>query len=537
MTIRVLRLIAAGIGGVVITVAGQTSAPPVATTTSAPPVNAQAATTAPPVVAQASTSAPAAFSYETVRERARAMAAKEFKPDLSPELPEELKKLTYDGYQGIHFRPEESLWPNQRLQFSIQFFQRGYLYKEPVRIHFIEAGQVHDFQFSPQQFDYGKTRFTKPLPSGLHFAGLRVVYHSRNLSRQDEVASFLGASYFRIVGIHQRYGSSARGLAIDTAEPKGEEFPRFTEFWIEKPNQLDAHLQIYALLDSPSVTGAYRFVIKPGEITTADVEASVFLRKEVKKLGLAPVTSMFLVGKNRTRFVPDFRPEVHDSDGLLLQPGPEDWQWRPLVNPPKEHHISTYPVEDLWGFGLMQRERDFREYEDLVSRYHQRASLWTEPKSKWGPGTVELVEIPSTTEFNDNIVTYWIPKQKSAAGQDFRYTYSLSALSEDPGAEPSLRVRSTRINPEHDKNPPRFFVDFSGDLPPYLAAGAPLTAKAQASHGEIRNVVVEKNDVIGGWRAFFDLLNAGSEPVDLRLSLFSGEQSVGETWIYHYQNP
>src|SRR5262245_17392297 len=200
-------------------------------------VVAAAQTSPPPAAAQA----PASFTYETLRERARALAGKEFKAVLTPDLPEDLNKLSYDGYQGIRFRPEESLWPNQPLQFSIQFFHRGYLYKEPVRIHVLENGQARDFQFSPQQFDYGKLRFTKPLPNGLDFAGLRVVYHSRNLNRQDEVASFLGASYFRIVGTHQRYGSSARGLAIDTAEPKGEEFPRFTEFWIEKPNQLDGH--------------------------------------------------------------------------------------------------------------------------------------------------------------------------------------------------------------------------------------------------------------------------------------------------------
>ncbi len=229
---------------------------------------------------------------------------------------------------------------DEPLEFTLEFFHPGFLYQDPVLIHRVEEGQVRDFDFSPQQFDYGRVHFPEPLPRGIHFAGLRVLYPVNHAGKQDEVASFIGASCFRLLGARQRYGASFRGLAIDTAEPGGEEFPRFTEFWVEKPGAHSAFIRVFALLDSPRAAGAYQFVLKPGDTTTVEQEASVFIRKEIKKLGLAPLTSMFLVGENRTHFVPDFRPEMHDSDGLLLQMGPGQWLWRPLLNPQRSHRVS-----------------------------------------------------------------------------------------------------------------------------------------------------------------------------------------------------
>ena len=316
---------------------------------------------------------------------------------------------------------------------------RAYLYQDPVLIHLVEEGQVRDFDFSPQQFDYGRVHFPEPLPQDIHFAGLRVLYPVNHPRKQDEVASFIGASYFRLLGARQRYGASFRGLAIDTAEPSGEEFPRFTEFWVEKPGAHSTFLQVFALLDSPRAAGAYRFVIKPGDTTTVEEEASVFIRKEIKKLGLAPMTSMFLVGENRTQCFPDFRPELHDSDGLLLQMGDGQWIWRPLVNPQKNHRVSSFATDNLTGFGLLQRDRDFRSYEDLAARYDLRPSLWVQPATNWGAGAVELVEIPTPNEFHDNVVAYWVPKQKPAPGQEFHWAGTLSTFLTGPG-HPALET-------------------------------------------------------------------------------------------------
>jgi glucans biosynthesis protein len=296
-------------------------------------------------------------------------------------------------------------------------------------------------------------------------------------------------------------------------------------------------MQFYALLDSPSVAGAFRFVLKPGEITFVDVEGSLFVRKEGKKLGLAALTSMCLFGKNKTRFIPDFRPEAHDSDGLLIQTAAGEWEWRPLVNPPKEHRITRFAADDVAGFGLMQRERDYRSYHDLVSRFELRPSLWVKPLNKWGPGTIELVEIPTPSEWNDNMVAYWVPKQKIAAGQELRWSYTISARLDEPERPPLLRVEGTRITPEHDKLPTRFVVDFTGTPVPELATNATLEAKVQTSKGEIRNLVAEPNEVTGGWRAFFDLVGVSSEPAELRMTLQASGRVLSETWVYHYQNP
>lgn len=475
------------------------------------------------------------FSFVTVRELARALAAKDFHQDQNTDLPEVMKKLTYDEYQSIRFRPEHSLWNNEKLRFKVQFFSRGYLYQDPVKIHLIDSERVSDVAFSPAQFDYDTNRVPKDLSPDLQFAGFRLLYPLNSPQKMDEVAEFLGASYFRVLGSHQRYGASIRGMAINTADPAGEEFPRFTEFWLEKPPPLADGIRVFALMDSPSVAGAYCFVIQPGAATLVEVESSLFFRKSPKKIGLAPLGSLFLEGQNRTRLVPDYRPQVHDSDGLLMETGESNWIWRPLVNPAKAHRISEFPVTDLRGFGLMQRDREFDDYDDLGSHFELRPSYWVEPSGHWGPGTVELVEIPTPNDWNDNIVAYWMPRDIPAAGQELHLTYHLSALLAGPDQVPLLRVQSTRIRPETDGSPPRFVVDYTGTPPHPVDLNSPASIKVQASQGQVRNLVVQTNDASGGWQVFFDLAGAGDNRSELRLRLQPGEEPVGETWVYDYQ--
>jgi glucans biosynthesis protein len=485
----------------------------------------------------ATNAAPPAFTFETLRNEAKALAAQEYKQQTQPEVPDFIRNLTYDQYQCIRFRPEQSPWSQKQLRFSLEFFHRGYLYADPVRIHLLESGKLRDLPFSPELFDYGNNHFAKPISGDLGFAGFRVVYIPWLDQRQKkaEVGSFLGASYFRLVGLRQRYGSAFRGLAIDTGEASGEEFPRFKEFWIEEPDAAASHIQCYALLDSPSCAGAYRFVITAGDDTVSEMEASLFVRKGGKKIGLAPLTSMFLMGKNRSRFIPDFRPEVHDADGLLVGTSGGEWLWRPLVNPPKTHQIQRFPVEGLAGFGLLQRERDFHSYEDLEARYDLRPSLWVQPEGNWGPGTVELVEIPSPNEANDNIVAYWVPKEKIAPGQELHWTGKLSALLQGPDQGSLARAVSTRISPPHDKAPARFVLDFTGAKLPALAPGERMEAKAQVSRGKIENLTTQTNEVTGGWRVFFDLGEIEREPIELRLFLHRSGKPLSETWVYRYQ--
>lgn len=477
------------------------------------------------------------FSFASLRQRARELAQKEYKPETGPELPDYLKKLTYDDFQGIRFLPQDGPWEGDGLRFTFQFFHEGFLYHDPVRVYLVDQGKVSEFKFSPNQFDYGRNRFPRPVPPDLHFAGLRVLYPLNSPGKQDEVAAFLGASYFRVIGAQQRYGASFRGLAIDTAEPTGEEFPRFTDFWIQKPGQADTSVTLYALLNSPSVAGAYRLIIHPGKATQVEVQSSLFFRKVPTKLGLAPMSSMFLMGENRTTYIPDFRPEVHDSDGLLIQSNTERCLWRPLSNPEKKPVISRFPQNTFVGFGLLQRDRQFSHYQDLAGRYELRPSLWAQPRKGFGAGTIELVEIPSPNEYNDNIVAYCVPGEKPVRGQELQCAYELYACLNEPESCRLLRVEATRIAPEHAQSPARFVIDFNGqDLPP-LPADSPVEATVWASRGKVKNLVTEKNEVTGGWRVFFDVTDLGKEAVDLSLYLHLGQQLLSETWLYHYQQP
>jgi periplasmic glucans biosynthesis protein len=478
-----------------------------------------------------SSPAPAAFSFEAVRQQAAASAAHDYHAPQN-RMPDYLKKLSYDDFQMIRFRRGAGPWLADKPKFTLQFFHPGFLYQDEVIIHLIEDGTVKEYPFSQADFEYGTNHFPEPLPSSLHFAGLRMLYPVNGPTKQDEVASFVGASYFRLLGKGQRYGVSARALAVDTAEPSGEEFPRFTEFWIEKPAPKGNSLKFYARLESASATGAFQFLLTPGNLTVLDVEAYIFLRKDVRKLGLAPLTSMFLVGANRTKYIPDYRPELHDSDGLLLQTATGEWEFRPLINPDKTFHVTHFPGDNIKGFGLLQRHRDFCYYEDLSARYDLRPDLWFTPRQPWGKGTLELVEIPSPNEFNDNVVAYWIPEGKVGAGRYFHLFYSLAASLDDPPRAALMAAHSTRIDPPHDNKPPRFFIDFAGRSPVVLAPDAPVSAKLTASRGEIRNLIVQPNEVTGGWRMFFDLIAPGGDKVELRGTLNLGERVLSETWVY-----
>lgn len=475
------------------------------------------------------------FSFQTVRDLAHVLAGKAFQAPQNTDLPEVLKKMNYDQYHAIRFRPEQNLWKDDHVRFMAQFFQRGYLYQDPVKIHVIDGGKVSDVAYSPQQFEFNTNRIPSDLPPTLGFGGFRLLYPLNSPQKMDEVAEFLGATYYRVLGISQRYGASNRGLAIDTAEPTGEEFPRFTEFWLEKPPPLAGGMRVYALMDSPSVAGAYCFVIEPGDTTRVHVEASLFFRRTPKKIGLAPIGSLFMSGENSTRHFPDYRPQVHDSDGLLFEAGEGDWLWRPLVNPVKTHRISRFPAAEGKKFGLMQRDRHFGDYDDLGSRFERRPSYWIEEGERWGAGAIELVEIPTTTDYNDNIVAYWAPRDLPAPGQELHLTYRVSASLNGPEEGPMLQVHSTRIRPANGDAPTRFVIDFSGTAPQPADLSAPGSSHVQVSPGRAQNVIVQTNDASGGWQVFFDLAGEEDKRTELRLRLEADHHPESETWIYDYQ--
>jgi glucans biosynthesis protein len=347
------------------------------------------------------------FDRSVVRQLARDAASKPYKaPDTK--LPDNLKNLDYDHYRQIRFLPERALWRSEKLPFQVQFFHRGLFYEPRVDIYEVVNGQATKIAYRADDFSFGDNPAPPP-DSDLGFAGFRIHAPINRPDYYDEVCVFLGASYFRAVAKGETYGLSARGLAINTGESKGEEFPLFKTFWIEKPATNATSVVVHALLDSPSTTAAYRFTIRPGDTTVFDVEMAIYPRVDLDHAGLVPMTSMFFFGSNDRTNVDDFRPSVHDSDGLAIYNGRGEELWRPLSNP-RDLQISSFSDLNPRGYGLMQRQKNFYSYEDLESKFETRPSLWAEPIGDWGEGAVQLVEIPTKEEIHDNIASFWRPK-------------------------------------------------------------------------------------------------------------------------------
>ncbi len=485
-----------------------------------------------PNILPAATSAP--FGFKNVVAKAKKLSET---PYQAPgKVPDWLEHVTYDEWRDIRFRPEQALWRDRGLRFEVQFFHPGAYFNHPVLINTIDAAGVHPVRFSPSQFDYGKNKFASKVPQDLGYAGFRVHYPINKPDYKDEVLVFLGASYFRALGRNEVYGASARGLAIDTGLPEGEEFPSFKEFWLVRPTAGAKSIRIYALLDSPSASGAYNFVLAPGRQTVLKVEARVFIRRKIEELGLAPLTSMFFFGENTLDPPVDYRPEVHDSDGLLLAAKTGEWIWRPLINP-KKLNMSDFEMTNPVGFGLLQRDRNFDHYQDLETRPDLRPSVWITPEGHWGKGKVELVEIPSPKESNDNIVVFWVPAQPIQPGQKLTLSYTQFWYSKDPTRPPGGRTQATRIDRGTFDNAYRFVIDFTGGRLQKLSAdtvlrGVVTIGAGNGKEGEVLEQQVEKNPVTGGWRLIFQMRPHTDAPIELRAFLTKGKDALTETWSY-----
>lgn len=482
-----------------------------------------------------------AFSFEALQQTAKTLAAAPFQKPEVPN-PDVLSAIDYDAYQQIRYRPEKSIRLDRDGRIPAQLFHLGKYATEPVRIHVVEEGFAREVIYNPSLFDIPDGHAARGLQAGAGFAGFRIMAPDL---KTDWFAA-LGASYFRSSGPYNQYGLSARGIAIDTAMPHPEEFPRFSHYWLEGGNDGRAPLTIYGLLDGPSLTGAYR--MRTERLTDArdvhhvvmDIDSVLYARKDIARLGVAPFSSMFWYGKASRRKAADWRPEIHDSDGLAIWTGSGERIWRPINNPPGVI-TSTFIDRDPHGFGLMQRDRDFIHYLDDGVFYERRPSVWVEPLDAWGEGAVHLVEIPTDDETNDNIVAYWAPAAQLTAGQDRRFRYKLTWLDEIPFPEAVGRATGTWTGaggrPGH-KRPDgvqKFVIDFQGPVFAGLGRNDGVELIVTASRGEVTNSynhpVVDQRE---RWRAFFDISATGEGPVDLRAFLRKGERALTETWIYQY---
>lgn len=481
------------------------------------------------------------FGYEDVVRRARELAAVAF-DDHMPPLPEPVANLDFDTYRKIRFKPERSLLAQDGSDFRMQMFHLGFLFKRPITVNIIRDGVPTPVPYSTHLFDAGAILQDKKLPVNLGFAGFRLHYPLNNPHISDELISFLGASYFRFLGRDQQYGLSARGLAINSG--RHEEFPIFREFWVESPAPGAERIGVYALLDSPSVTGAFQFYIYPSKETVLDVTATFFIRKSVENLGIAPLTSMFFVGENDRRFLDEYRPELHDSDGLLIHSSSGEWIWRPLRNPSEQAH-SFFMDKSIRGFGLLQRDRNFEHYQDIDLHYELRPGYWVEPIGDWGPGRVELIEMPTNDETNDNIVVFWSPDQKPQAGQMLVYRYRLKSVGDAVDLHTGGRAINTyQGKPKAAGSPEpvlpgtrRFLIDFAGnDLAYYALDPARVAIDASVSNGRVLRTFLTKNPKIDGFRAGIDVEAPLGETIDIRAFLRAGDRALTETWIYPWKS-
>lgn len=474
------------------------------------------------------------FSRDKVIELARQLAESPYKaPD---PIPEYLTNLNYDEYRAIRFKPDEAIWAMDNLPYRMQLFNPGLYYDKPVEVAIVDKGQATHLSYSPDLFSVEPPASIQLPQEDIGFAGLRLHTPLNKPDIWDELVVFQGASYFRALGRHQNYGLSARGLAVKTGAPEGEEFPFFRAFWVERPSDKANAVVIHALLDSESLTGAYRFTVRPGTNTLMDVEATLFPRVELNNVGLAPGTSMFYFSPSDRLGVDDFRPQVHDSDGLLMVNGRGERIWRPLANP-KQLQISAFLDSSPIGFGLMQRDRDFDHYQDLEAHYEKRPSLWVEPLGDWGTGEVILTEIPTNAEIHDNIVAFWKPAQPLLPKQPFSFAYRLS-WGEGPQAEAnSFKVVSTQKGRADIARPSAkrlFVIDYAPSESKAELPEAMPTATLTASNGSTSNLVVRKNPSINGYRVSFELDPEDAKLSELNLHLAFTDQRPVENWIYRW---
>jgi glucans biosynthesis protein len=483
-----------------------------------------------------------AFSLEDVAAMARQRSQTPWR-EASHAVPVELAKMEYDDYRDIRFNADSTLWRADKLPYEANFFHVG-RQGDSVRIHEITTAGVRHLPYDPARFNFGKNKLSPQTWGDLGYGGARFFSNLNSPTYKDELVVFTGATYFRALGAGQRYGVSARGLAVDTSGGGKEEFPRFTDFWLEKPDGDAKQLTVYALMDSERMTGAYRFDITPGEQTTTQVQARIFMRPAATSgnsaalatLGIAPLTSMFFSGENQPR-PGDFRPEVHDSDGLMMATGEGEWLWRPLQNP-SAPVTTSFSMKSLKGFGLMQRDRNFGSYEDTEARYELRPSAWITPVGDWGPGRVEMLQFSTPDETHDNVAAYWVPEKMPAPGQSLDIAWQINWQGKNQQLPPNGWVAQSRRGIGYSKagtdltGQVQFVIDFAGPALDALPEDAKVEAISSAdANGRVLESLAYKNPATGAWRMTLRVQRLNpAQPVELRAFLKHDNHTVSETW-------
>lgn len=477
-----------------------------------------------------------AFGFQDVVEKAKERSASGWSaPDSVPRF---MRDISRDAYRGIRFKNERSIWHESNSQFQVRLLPAGNVFEHPVRLHTVDSDGAHPVPFRKTDYEFTDVELERRIPADLGHAGFELTWPAADGEQNRQViVSFAGASAFHANTSDRSGGSSARGIAIDTGLMSGEEFPAFTDFWLERPAP-DAHaMKFHALLDGPSLTGAYLFTLHPGDPTRMQVEAVLFPREEIAQLGVAPLSAMFFYGENTARPAGHWRPEVHDADGLLVHDGGSDeWIWRPLINP-SALQIDSFHTGQVRGFGLFQRDSDFDHYQDLSAAYEQRDSAWIEPQGDWGNGRVMLVQLPTPDATNDNAIAFWTPDEPPEPGQPLRLSYQIHFGSPEVASNPLARTVNTFVGDggmsSGAAGTVRFHIDFVGGPLEKMSPQAAVTADVSAdSEGEIVEHFVEYHPAIGGWRLSVLARPAQNHPLVVRAHLRESDERVSETWSY-----
>lgn len=480
------------------------------------------------------------FGFEQVKEKAARLAAAPYS-DWRRDPPQSVRQLTYDQYRDIRFNPRKAIWRYDHIPFQMQLFYPGWIQSDQVDINVVQDGRVDAVRYDSSLFDFGTNQLGKVDADQMKFSGFRIHYPLNNPEYLDELIVFQGATYFRTLAKNMVYGLSSRAVAINCGGPGAEEFPRFREFWVCRPGDKEENIRVFGLFDSPSLTGAGEFVITPGAVTVMRNRVAVYARTNIVHLGIAPLTSMYWYGRHSSLHFSDFRPEVHDSDGLLMDNGADEWLWRPLTNEGK-FRFCSFADRNPKGFGLLQRDRSFTSYEDLEAHYQDRPSTWVAPLGNWGEGSVRLLELPAADEFGDNIVAFWEPKTALLAGQSAEYAYELRWFRDDPALPPLGRVMTTRISDLPDTDAAsraskditrKFVLDFAWPSVVTDVGTDKIKAVVSAQNAKIAGPYEQYNAYDHTWRVFFkaSVVTAG-QPVELRAFVRRENQPVTETWIY-----
>jgi glucan biosynthesis protein len=468
------------------------------------------------------------FSHDEVITQARALSQSAFMPRQT--LPEGLTALDYDTYRAIRFQASRAAWANTATPFSVHMFAPGSVYREPVDVLLVESGVARPVVLAADAFETPTPQIAELIAQVGRYAGFRLHHPINQAGEAEEFVVFQGASYFRAVSGGQVYGLSARGLSIDTGEPGGEEFPTFRRFWIERPSpDMDA-IVVHALLDSQRVTGAYRFAIWPGSPTAMDVQVTLFARARLSHVGLGCLTSMYMHGAMDAPDAPDYRPAVHDSLGLAMHTGGGERLWRPLFNP-RALQLSAFMDRNPRGFGLGQRNRRFSNFEDLEARYDRRPSAWVSPQGDWGEGQVQLVEIPSEFEGNDNIVAYWRPAGGLEAGQEHSFAYRLTWPDDVVPGDGLGAVTRSAFGRRLADGRPQIVIDWSNPRGVKVDdISLDISLSGDARHET--NVVL--NSGSGGYRVYLTLVSVNAPSTEVRVRPHVRGTAIGETWLYRY---